>query len=263
MRLVWLCLMCAGLVNISLAGQAWAVCANINTVAGSDGMVVSFVDARTARADLLSAAEGQLVYDKADKVLKYCDGTQWVELSNVNGARVINLTYSGTVGVLRFATNPSANFIQSSELATVGNFKALSFGPLFLGIDESKLFIATNGNVGIGTHLPAQKLDVAGTVKATNFIGKLNAEKFISGDALFSSGSCGAAPASSCVIDISAGAFAGPPYCTVTMRNTDGPSYRETMYIQSITDNQLRVWRGNYGGTGGATMQLYWMCVGA
>lgn len=78
LALVWLVV---GLLGGGFDGVrgAWAACANLSSVAG-DGMVVSFVDARIARASALDTVEGQMVYDATDKVLKICSGGEWVKI---------------------------------------------------------------------------------------------------------------------------------------------------------------------------------------
>lgn len=61
--------------------KAWGACADIKSVSHSDGLVVSFTDARTATADVLQASEGRMVYDSSTKTLRLCDGDEWVYLA--------------------------------------------------------------------------------------------------------------------------------------------------------------------------------------
>lgn len=55
-------------------------CPDISTITNTDTLVVSFPDARTATAANLAAAEGRLTYDATAKALKFCNGTDWVNL---------------------------------------------------------------------------------------------------------------------------------------------------------------------------------------
>lgn len=126
---------------------------------------------------------------------------------------------------------------------------------------HAKLFVRNSGNVGIGVENPSQKLEVAGTVKATNFQGTLNGFKMAAGSFGWSVGACGNSAGSPCNIDISSGNFTTAPICTITMKNIDGTDYTEKMVIKGITTTTLSIWRGKFPDAG-TTMQGFWTCMG-
>lgn len=99
MRLFLVAVLCC------LSGNVWAACADVDTVTDANGLVVSFADARTATASVLEAADGRLVYDAANKLLKYCNGSQWVTLMADNGFTPNN-NVTGSVTVTGGFANP-------------------------------------------------------------------------------------------------------------------------------------------------------------
>lgn len=123
------------------------------------------------------------------------------------------------------------------------------------------LIVKNDGKVGIGTSTPTQALDVAGTVKATNFVGTFNGTKTYAGFASFTSGTCSTV-GSPCVINLTAGAFTTPPICTISMNNIDATGYTERMAIKSTTTTALNLWKGNYPDAG-TTMNVNFICVGS
>lgn len=134
-----------------------------------------------------------------------------------------------------------------------------------VGADTSaatnRMIVKNNGNVGIGTSAPTTKLEVAGTVKATNFQGTLNGFKMAAGSFGFSYGACGNTVGTPCNVNISSGNFTTAPVCTITMKNTDATDYTEKMVIKSITTTALYIWRGKFPDAG-TTMQGFWTCMG-
>lgn len=123
------------------------------------------------------------------------------------------------------------------------------------------LIVKNDGKVGIGTSAPTQTLDVAGTVKATNFVGTLNGTKTYAGFASFTGGTCSVV-GSPCVINLTPGAFTTPPICTISMNNIDATGYTERMAIKSTTTTALNLWKGNYPDAG-TTMNVNFICVGS
>ncbi|MCM2351478.1 MAG: hypothetical protein NDI69_15755 [Bacteriovoracaceae bacterium] len=160
-------------------------------------------------------------------------------------------------------TGAHANWeLRSYNVALAGADNQFSiWGGIATGTQTDRLVIAPSGNVGIGVNAPTTKLEVSGTVKATNFQGTLNGIKMGAGEFVFANGACGNTVATACSISIASVGFSGVPACTITMRNRDATSYTEKMVIKDITASAITIWRGNYPDSG-TTMQGYWTCMG-
>ncbi|MBD2037669.1 hypothetical protein H6F76_22175 [Leptolyngbya sp. FACHB-321] len=100
-----------------------------------------------------------------DSVLLRRDGvdfTQWPKLS-CGEANQLDLDTSD----LRLDGDRSLQFQGNGQIRTAGSLRILTDSP----VATEKLTILPNGNVGIGNVAPNTKLEVSGTVKATNFQG--------------------------------------------------------------------------------------------
>lgn len=159
--------------------------------------------------------------------------------------------YFGTIRALNDNGGPGAAASSSLRFATASGDPA---------VVADKMTITGSGDVGIGTTAPTVKLEVSGSVKATNFVGILNGVKMGSGFFGFTSGNC-ATFGAACSIDLTAIGFSSAPYCALTMRVPDNSGYTEKMVIQSITTTTLKVWKGTFPDTG-TTMSGYWVCIG-
>jgi hypothetical protein len=89
----------------------------------------------------------------------------------------------------------------------------------------------------------------------------LEARKVASGSVGFTDGAC-ELPTEPCAIDISSAGFQSPPQCTITLRNPDASGYTEHMVVQSATEVELRVWRGQFYQKNGTNMLVQYICVG-
>lgn len=275
---------------VVLGGKAYAACTDPAGVIGEmiynqDYKVMQYCDDTNwiamAGGGVLSAegTGGSIQYKASDGGLAGSSGLIWNDttkqlmLTTALGATGLRVSNGSAVvfdmkdtgsqtGVVRFATYEGVNYLQTSASETPASFQGLAIGAYGQTLEQSKLFIANSGNVGIGTHTPTQKLDVNGTVKATNFVGNLNGMRFLSGYATFAHNSCGNAVATPCNINISSGGFTSVPHCVITTINKDATSYREHMVIQDTTTTWLRIWRGTFHSGEGTTMQVNWMCMG-
>jgi hypothetical protein len=95
---------------------------------------------------------------------------------DVDGNIKINDTILGTNNQIELYTNTEANdsysFLELRELiTTIGcpEFRILT-GSSNVNAGSERLKILSNGNVGIGTSTPSQKLDVNGTIRGSNLI---------------------------------------------------------------------------------------------
>jgi hypothetical protein len=90
---------------------------------------------------------------------------------------------------------------------------------------------------------------------------ELEARKVATGSARFEDGECETAEAP-CLIDISAAGFQSAPSCTITPRNPDGSGYTEHLVLHTISETELRLWRGQFYQKNGTTMLVQYLCVG-
>jgi hypothetical protein len=92
-----------------------------------------------------------------------------VENTNENGrATLVAVAGPGTTSA---TTNRVELVLEADESQRIGLLGTLSAHPLQIRVDNStRLFVSTNGNVGIGTTSPTNKLHVAGGVSATVFV---------------------------------------------------------------------------------------------
>jgi|GEM_PF-3736052 len=92
------------------------------------------------------------------------------DLLHINGTGDVGVRVQGTTrSRLNLISNNGSGW-QIESAGAAGNSPNGSFGIVQDGVGN-RLTILNNGNVGIGTTTPTQKLDVVGTVKATSFQG--------------------------------------------------------------------------------------------
>ena len=104
-----------------------------------------------------------------------------------NAATATKLETAINIGGVSFDGDNSINLPGVNEQGnqnTSGNI----VGNNDFSVNINKLVVKSTGNVGIGITNPSEKLDVDGTVKATNFKGNLEGD--VSGNVSGSSGSC-------------------------------------------------------------------------
>lgn len=167
---------------------------------------------------------------------------------------------STTAAVFNATTAPAGGAVTGFYGSYEWNFP-VSNGAAWASSGGLGLIVKNDGKVGIGTSTPTQTLDVAGTVKATNFVGTLNGVKTYAGSTSFPVNSCNTF-GSPCAINLAPGAFTAPPICTISMNNIDGTSYTERMVIKNATATTLNLWKGNYPDAG-TTMNVNFICVGS
>jgi len=153
----------------SLLGAEYshALCSAAPTGSTQDTAILMMASGSTAGigpvASVSSTNEGVFVYDSANDVLKYCNGTSWVQLSSNS------MTGSG-------ATNHIPYWSSSSNLT----------------YDNAQLYWdATNNRLGIGTNAPGDGIEVSGSavlVSGTSDFGmriyRTRGSNILSGDRL-------------------------------------------------------------------------------
>ncbi|RFS15775.1 hypothetical protein [Emticicia sp. C21] len=140
---------------------------------------------------LTNQPKGTIVFDKDLNVIKYWNGTAWVNLTAGGGSGIgwavngnhINTTNTGNVGI--GVNSPTAKLTiagtaPNGSLAISGtshvshfNYPASGLENTFIRGGNAGSHVLINdsqglGNVGIGTNLPTSKLDVTGQGRFTN-----------------------------------------------------------------------------------------------
>ena len=117
-------------------------------------------------------------YGTANSAITWTDALTILNGGNVGigtTSPTANLTvYNSSTPTIDLNTGASTSRGRISATSSDLTIAALTSSPLVFKIDTSeKVRIASDGNVGIGTTSPTQKLDVNGTVLATAFSGPL------------------------------------------------------------------------------------------
>jgi hypothetical protein len=110
------------------------------------------------------AQQVAIVVDNSSTVIT--NGTQNLELSNINGT-------NGTYSRILFNDNPGgagAGVIGFKLTDTTSNYGQFEFWTSGSSGSGTRMVIEPNGNVGIGTSSPSQKLDVVGSIEVSDGI---------------------------------------------------------------------------------------------
>jgi hypothetical protein len=109
----------------------------------------------TQRNAISSPATGLEIYNTTTNTKDIYNGSSWLNLTTSNALASTTWGAAGNTG-----TNPAINFIGTSDAQRL----------VFKTNNTEAATILANGNMGIGTTAPTEKLEVAGRVKANGFI---------------------------------------------------------------------------------------------
>lgn len=146
-----------------LPGNSTAVIQNLNNTAGTFGLVVN-----TANADATTVPFA--VRSNGDDKLKVL-GNGNVGIAHLSPTARLDIGTSGAVE-LGFTGSGTANILhQTSGQPLFINTTTADINIGANGSGSQHITVQSGGNVGIGTAIPAEKLDVNGNAKASVFIG--------------------------------------------------------------------------------------------
>jgi hypothetical protein len=127
----------------SLSGNSIAANSTSSTLVSASNISGTLIQVGTSSATCASSISGSIRYGAASNTLQICTGTGWVSLSSGTASSV---TVGGVSGSLQF------------------NNGASSLG------GRSDLLIDSSGRMGVGNASPIAKLDVVGTISASDAI---------------------------------------------------------------------------------------------
>jgi hypothetical protein len=105
-------------------------------------------------------SEGAIWYDSTPKTVKFCDNTNWVDLTAGDdlGNHTATLQILSTLGT---AALPGYSFVGDTD---TGVFSPSADVLSFSTAGSERMTILADGKVGIGITNPAQQLDIAGSI---------------------------------------------------------------------------------------------------
>ncbi|MFH1723935.1 MAG: tail fiber domain-containing protein [Elusimicrobiota bacterium] len=149
--------------------------------------------------------------------------------SDMNGAGMHTGT-EAAVGGMSFTHRGSSDYNNLRIGTRIGG------GLYFVTSNADRMAINTSGNVGIGTTSPAAKLDVAGTVKATSFVGDGSGLTGISGGGLWTESGGDVYRASGNV------GIGTSPDADMNLHVKNAGGSTAQIKLENPTDNQVRFW---------------------
>ena len=192
-----------GSTNTIKCGDSTVRWSNVYSVLGdfsSNVTVGGTIQATTAK--LTNLTDGYLPYHVSDasglaNSPIYTDGTK-VGIGTTSPDSTLDVNGIAHLKNLRIVNSGGVTYLQSGATRTTDSWQPLQIGP-YGTTSDSKLYIDSNGNVGIGTTNPSQKLDVNGSalidtilINACKGANSVGYNQFIGGGGQSSIGEVGA-----------------------------------------------------------------------